>query len=53
MLSLQLDVSSSPQFNAIDQFVIPGRAERIAWGLIHAIITPRRVESGTGRAIVR
>ena len=43
--TLKLDVSSSQQFNAIDQFVISGRGERIAWGLIHAIITPRGVES--------
>jgi lipoprotein-anchoring transpeptidase ErfK/SrfK len=43
--ALKLDVSSSPQFNAIDQFVIFRSVQCIAWGLIQAIIAPRGVES--------
>ena len=49
MLSLQLDVSSSPQFNVNDQFVISASPQCIASGPSPAIITPpaNRAENGS------
>lgn len=44
---LSPNVSSSPQFSAIDQFVISIRPQRIASDFARAIITPRLSRAGS------
>ena len=56
MLSVQLGVSSSPQFNAIDRFVIAASPQCIASGRSRAIIMPpanRAVHAFGRRAFVK